>query len=91
LGIVAGTEADVIEDDLLILGDKDKDMDMGEDEQVLGNAAWPLGMTGDELDVPGAELDDENEKLGEEDEENNYYSFGGDNHENLEEDNRNSF
>jgi hypothetical protein len=38
------------------------------------------------LDVPGAELDDEDEKIGEEDEENNYYSIGGDNHNNLEED-----
>jgi len=37
------------------------------------------------LDVPGAELDDENEAIGEEDEENNYYSLGGDNHEDLEE------
>lgn len=36
---------------------------------------------GAELDVPGAELDDENEAIGEEDEENNYYSLGGDNHE----------
>ena len=37
------------------------------------------------LDVPGAELDDKSEDIGEEDEENNYYSLGGDNHENLEE------
>jgi hypothetical protein len=41
---------------------------------------------GDELDVPGAELDDADENVGEEDEENNYYSLGGDNHENLDED-----
>ncbi|MBY5959744.1 hypothetical protein KUV50_16440 [Membranicola marinus] len=33
--------------------------------------------SGDDLDVPGSELDDEEEKLGEEDEENNYYSLGG--------------
>ena len=39
----------------------------------------------DELDVPGSELDDISEEIGEEDEENNYYSLGGDNHENLEE------
>jgi hypothetical protein len=38
------------------------------------------------LDIPGAELDDENERIGEEDEENNYYSLGGDNHEDLEAD-----
>jgi len=40
----------------------------------------------DDLDVPGAELDDQDEEIGEEDEENNYYSLGGDNHDDLEED-----
>jgi hypothetical protein len=43
--------------------------------------------SGDDLDVPGAELDDEAEATGSEDEENNYYSIGGDNHNNLDEDN----
>jgi len=42
----------------------------------------------DDLDVPGSELDDDNEDIGNEDEENNYYSIGGDNHEDLEEDNQ---
>jgi hypothetical protein len=42
---------------------------------------------GDDLDVPGAELDDADEMIGEEDEENNYYSLGGDDHNDLEEDN----
>lgn len=37
------------------------------------------------LDVPGAELDDANELIGEEDEENNYYSLGGDDHTDLDE------
>ena len=32
------------------------------------------GATGEDLDIPGAELDDDNELLGEEDEENNGYS-----------------
>ena len=41
---------------------------------------------GDDLDVPGAELDDADEGIGEEDEENNYYSLGGDDHDDLEED-----
>lgn len=41
--------------------------------------------TGKELDVPGAELDDQQEKIGSEDEENNYYSIGGDNHTDLDE------
>ena len=44
-------------------------------------------LPGADLDVPGAELDDADEAIGEEDEENNYYSLGGDNHDDLEEDN----
>ena len=40
---------------------------------------------GPDLDVPGAELDDKNEAIGEEDEENNYYSLGGDEHNDLDE------
>ena len=49
-------------------------IDLEEDEMELG------------LDVPGSELDDDEEKIGSEDEENNYYSLGGDDHDNLEED-----
>jgi hypothetical protein len=44
-------------------------------------------LTGEDLDIPGAELDDAGEEIGEEDEENNYYSLGGDNHTDLEDDN----
>ena len=40
---------------------------------------------GDDLDIPGTELDDADEAIGEEDEENNYYSLGGDDHNDLEE------
>ena len=43
-------------------------------------------VSGDDLDVPGSELDNNHEKTGDEDEENNYYSLGGDNHSNLDED-----
>lgn len=42
---------------------------------------------GSGLDVPGSELDDEQERIGSEDEENNYYSLGGDDHNDLDEDN----
>lgn len=38
-----------------------------------------------DLDVPGSELDDQQEDIGSEDEENNYYSLGGDDHLDLEE------
>ena len=53
---------------------KENELDFYEDE------------TGDDLDVPGSELDDKDEKIGSEDEENNYYSIGGDEHNNLDED-----
>ncbi|HEY5122992.1 MAG TPA: hypothetical protein VIK14_04585 [Ignavibacteria bacterium] len=42
--------------------------------------------SGSDLDVPGSELDDAQEKVGNEDEENNYYSIGGDDHDDLDED-----
>jgi hypothetical protein len=41
-------------------------------------------VSGDDLDIPGAELDDDQEDIGSEDEENNHYSLGDDNHEDLE-------
>ena len=41
--------------------------------------------SGDDLDIPGSELDDEQELTGNEDEENNYYSLGGEDHEDLDE------
>jgi len=37
------------------------------------------------LIVPGSGLDNKDEEIGEEDEENNYYSLGGDEHNKLEE------
>ena len=43
------------------------------------------GLSGNDLDVPGSELDDEQEEIGNEDEENNYYSLGGDDHNDLDE------
>ena len=43
-------------------------------------------VSGSNLDIPGSELDDEQENVGNEDEENNYYSIGGDDHNNLDED-----
>jgi len=42
--------------------------------------------TGEDLDIPGSELDYKQENIGSEDEENNYYSLGGDDHNDLEED-----
>ncbi|MCX6234081.1 MAG: hypothetical protein NT175_05050 [Bacteroidetes bacterium] len=42
-------------------------------------------VSGSDLDIPGSELDDKQEIVGSEDEENNYYSLGGDDHNDLEE------
>jgi hypothetical protein len=44
-------------------------------------------VSGNDLDIPGSELDDIQESVGSEDEENNYYSLGGDDHNDLEENN----
>jgi hypothetical protein len=84
IDFTTGNESDVTREDLEALGPKDLSMDMGEDEQ-LKNRVWPVDMAGEDLDIPGAELDDSNEAMGDEDEENNSYSIGGDRHEdNLE-------
>lgn len=78
--IVMGTEADVTPEDLVLLGDKDQDMDGGDDETTGNAKVDDTDADGDklndadDLDVPGSELDDANEDIGEEDEENNYYS-----------------
>jgi hypothetical protein len=85
LDIVSGTEADVTKDDLLILGERNADQDLGDDE-LTGKARVDALEEDEDLDIPGTELDDDGESIGEEDEENNYYSLGGDRHESLEED-----
>ena len=80
--IVMGTEADVTPEDLELLGDEDQDMDGGDDETTGNAKVDDIDADGDklndadDLDVPGSELDDDNEDIGEEDEENNYYSQG---------------
>ena len=76
--IVPGTDADVTREDLRNLNATE-----GDYANASNNAS---SVTGEDLDVPGADEDDPSEDIGEEDEENNYYSLGGDNHENLEED-----
>jgi hypothetical protein len=43
----------------------------------------PFVFTQEPLDIPGGELDDQQEDIGAEDEENNYYSIGLDNHNEL--------
>lgn len=57
------------------------------EEGTMNEKGFEDDMTGADLDVPGSDLDDQQESVGSEDEENNYYSLGGDNHNDLEEDN----
>lgn len=76
--IIPGTEADLTPEDLKALGTIDGDQDGGDDETLLPNIKVGPDLFGDDLDVPGAELDDEAEDIGSEDEENNYYSRGQD-------------
>jgi hypothetical protein len=73
---VKGTDADVTKSDLKNLVPKDRDLDMGDDEELLDELTLGPDLTGDDLDVPGAELDDDWEDIGSEDEENNLYSNG---------------
>ena len=48
-------------------------LDNTDGEDPLNQTGTP-GDMGEDLDVPGAELDDDNEEIGEEDEENNAYT-----------------
>ena len=80
MDFTTGNESDVTKEDLEALGPKDLSMDMGDDE-TLKNRVWPVDMAGEDLDVPGSELDDQSESVGSEDEENNSYSIGGDRNE----------
>lgn len=83
-GVTPKSAFDVTEEDLEALGPKDLSMDMGDDEQ-LKHRKRPVDFAGKDLDVPGTELDDDQEERGSEDEENNVYSLGGDEKNNLEE------
>lgn len=66
--------------------DLSKNKTSNEEEGTLNEKNFEDDMSGDDLDVSGSELDDQQEKVGNEDEENNYYSLGGDNHNDLDED-----
>jgi hypothetical protein len=87
--LVTASEADVTAEDLAILGPRDQDQDMDEDEELRARGWEPV--TGKDLDIPDADLEGE-DALGQGDEENSYYSLGGDRMENLREnDDQNNF
>ncbi len=86
--IVMGTSADVTKGDLQNLQGFDPDDERVDDTDAEGAPLQEDTDTvltpGEDLDVPGSEYDDANEDIGEEDEENNYYSLGSGDNDNLE-------
>jgi len=76
--------ADVTKEDLKALNADENSFEG--DDAVLEDRVYPVDFAGKDLDVPGSEIDDRDEMNGDEDEENNLYSLGGENHEDLEED-----
>lgn len=72
-------EARITKEDLEALGPEDDNLrnDGGDDDQLLKRVR-KVDFSGDDLDVPGSELDDEQEQIGSEDEENNSYSNAND-------------
>ncbi len=97
---VSGTDADVTDEDLRMLDAAEQNMDSTDSVNLQRSAldnvdddgdplnekgSVNMDMTGEDLDVPGSSADDADENIGEEDEENNYYSLGGDLHESQEE------
>jgi hypothetical protein len=100
VAIVPGTDADVTDEDLRMLQAAEQNMDSMDSTNLQQSAlenvdddgdplnekgSLSMDMTGEDLDVPGSGVDDADENIGEEDEENNYYSLGGDLHESQEE------
>src|SRR5687767_8864459 len=71
------------EDDIYSKEEKVPFIEEGSDATIDDDKTEKV-LTGEDLDIPGVELDDADEEIGEEDEENNYYSLGGDNHDDLE-------
>jgi len=55
---------------------------LNEKPGALNEKDFSDDVSGRDLDIPGAELDDQVEDIGSEDEENNSYSLGGDAHKN---------
>lgn len=90
--IVMGTDADVTDEDIRMLDRADQGMAYGDDKNLieaslddededgdpLNEEGFGDELSGEDMDVPGSEADDADELIGEEDEENNYYSLGGD-------------
>jgi hypothetical protein len=99
--LVTSDDSNVSDEERALLDKSERGLDGSDDEMaparahldetdldgdLLNEAAGREGFLGDDLEVPGSELDDADENIGEEDEENNYYSLS-DNEERNEPDN----
>lgn len=78
-------KVELTKEDMEALGKKKKNLrsDGGADEQLRDRTA-PVDFEGNELDVPGEELDNAQERRGSEDEENNHYSLGSEHNEGVD-------
>ena len=74
-------ESDIDPEDILKMKEPGEKNKVRRNPETDLNDEFPI----DDLDIPGSELDDSMEIIGSEDEENNYYSLGGDDHIDLEE------
>jgi hypothetical protein len=74
-----GTKVDLNPEDL------SKIKESKEEPEKRNEIDFNKEMNSSDLDVPGAEFDDKQVSGGNEDEENNYYSLGGDRHNDLDE------
>ena len=93
--IMPGTDADITPEELQMLDEADQNMDSvdsrnlkeatldntDDDGELLNEVSSREDLTGEDLDVPGNEDDEATSNMGMEDEENNYYSLGGDDQE----------
>ena len=67
---------------------KKKQVEIVDEDSEWNEKDIDLEYPRDDLDVPGSDLDDEQEEIGSEDEENNYYSIGDDDDNNYEKNNQ---
>ena len=99
--LVTSTESNVSDEERALLDESERGIDGSDDEMAparahldetdmdgdpLNESSGRENFLGDDLVVPGSELDDADENIGSEDEENNYYSLS-DNEERNEPDN----
>jgi hypothetical protein len=97
--IMMGTEADVSAEEKLVLERTDEDMPTDDDRMLrmsaldnqdfegeeLNEGSLATDVSGADLDETGTDADDPMESIGEEDEENNHYSLGSSDNDNVTE------